>query len=121
MDPKERAIFIAAYSRLVAEVWSDPAKERMLAESPRELLALYGLAVPDEVDIQVVREVENVEPALDVQVQMWGRAVETGQLVLVVPSIDLASDEELAEHELDNVVAGLDSSCACCCPCCCTT
>jgi len=37
-----------------------------------------------------------------------------------VPSMDPVDDLQLAEHDLDSVVAGLDTGCACCCPCCCT-
>src|SRR5512138_1109822 len=46
MSPKDRAVFVAAYSRLVAEVWADPAKERALEQDSRALLASYGLTVP---------------------------------------------------------------------------
>ena len=48
-------------------------------------------------------------------------AVDNGSFPLVVPSLDVADDIELSEHELDSVIAGLNMSWACCCPCCCTT
>jgi hypothetical protein len=120
MDPADRGMFVAGYSRLVAEVWADPAKERRLQENPRALAADCGLAVPEHVRITVVRDVVGAEPDLAEQVRLWELAPETGELTLVVPALDLSGETELAEDELDSVVAGLDSSCACCCPCCCT-
>ena len=43
-----------------------------------------------------------------------------GRFALVVPATDVDDDGELAEHELDAIVAGLGPS-ACCSPCCCTS
>jgi hypothetical protein len=121
MTPANRGSFVAAYSKLITEVWADPAKERLLEENPRDLLAGYGLTVPDGVHVTVVRDVGDADPDLDEQVRLWESGVQSGEVVLVVPRLDLLSEQELAEDELDAVVAGLDSSCACCCPCCCTT
>jgi len=121
MDPGVRAAFVAAYGRLVADVWSDPEQEILLEQDPRALMARHGLILPESVRIDVVRDVQDAEPDLDAQVTAWEMAPEIGQFMLVVPSVELDNDTELAEHELDSVVAGLNSSCACCCPCCCTT
>jgi hypothetical protein len=120
MTSAERAVFVAAYSRLVAEVWSDPAREEMLTRDPRALLATHGLTLPDDVEVRVVRDVGDAEPVLDVQVRAWRDAGESGSFVLFVPAIQPVDVADLAESELDNVVAGIDASCACCCPCCCT-
>jgi hypothetical protein len=120
MEPSDRAIFVAAYSKLVAEVWAEPDKERILAENPRSLLHQYGLRVPATVTIEVVRDSGDAEPDLGVQVDAWEHAPQRGRLLLYVPSVDPISDVQLGEHELDSVVAGLDTSCSCCCPCCCT-
>jgi hypothetical protein len=121
MDAADRGMFIAGYSRLVAEVWADPARERLLETDPRALAAECGLAIPDSVRIRVIRDVADAEPNLDEQVRLWQTAAQTGELTLVVPALDLSGETELADDELDAVVAGLDSSCACCCPCCCTS
>jgi hypothetical protein len=121
MAPGERAAFIAAYSKLVAEVWADPAAERALADDPRTLLAEHGLPLPESVQVTVVRDAAGVEPDLDVQVLAWRDASSTGTFTLFVPATDPIGEAELDEHELDLVVGGLDASCACCCPCCCTT
>lgn len=121
MDPGSRAIFVAAYGRLVADVWSDPDREAELEQSPRALMARYGLVVPDAVRLDLIRDVQDAEPDLDFLVASWENAVDNGYFPLVVPSLDVEDDVELSEHELDSVVAGLNTSCACCCPCCCTT
>jgi hypothetical protein len=114
-------MFVAAYSRLVAEVWAEPDQERRLAEDPRGLMADCGLTVPEHVRVVVVRDVADAEPDLEEQVRRWEAAAGTGVLELVVPALDFSGEVDLSEHELDSVVGGLDASCACCCPCCCTT
>lgn len=121
MDPGSRAAFVAAYGRLVADVWSDPDRELELVQDPRGLMARYGLAIPESVRIDVIRDVGDADPDLDSLVMSWESAASAGHFPLVVPVIEEEDDLELAEHELDNVVAGLNTSCACCCPCCCTT
>jgi len=121
MDASSRSEFVTAYSRLVADVWVDPELERRLELDPRAFLAEYGLSVPATVTVSLRREVGDAEPDLEQQVRSWLDAPETGEFVLVVPKLDAISQSELTEYELDDVVAGLDSSCACCCPCCCTT
>lgn len=120
MDPAERGTFIAAYSRLVADVWAETEKDRLLGTDPRALLAEHGLRLPPDVRVEVVRDGDDTEPDLDVQVRAWEEAAQRKVFTLYVPSIEPVAEAELTEHELDNVVAGLDSSCACCCPCCCT-
>ena len=119
MQPSGRAIFVAAYSHLVADVWSDPVAERRLASGPRALLLDHGLVVPDEVTVTILRHASE-EPDLDAQVRAWESMTETGALVLVVPSTEPISTADLDEDELDLVVGGLSASCSCCCPCCCS-
>ncbi|GAA0587163.1 hypothetical protein GCM10010172_85330 [Paractinoplanes ferrugineus] len=121
MTNGERAAFVAAYSRVVAEVWADAAAERALAENPRALLAEYGLTVPEQVRIAVVRDATDVQPDLDTQVAAWADADRLGVFTLYVPATGPIGEAELEEDELDRVVGGLDASCACCCPCCSTT
>ncbi len=120
MMPADRAMFVAAYSSLVAAVWSDPSHEAKLMGDPTALLAEHGLQVPPNVQVTVLRDVEGAEPNLESQVESWERAGDTGRFTLVVPSMEPVAMEELREDELDSVVGGIDSSCACCCPCCCT-
>jgi hypothetical protein len=121
MEPGARAAFVAAYGRLVTDVWSDPEQELLLERDPHALLAQFGLNLPQDVQVDVVRDVGGAEPDLDTQVTAWENAVEAGQFMLVVPGIHADDEIELAEHELEGIVAGMDTSCACCCPCCCST
>ncbi|WP_436528707.1 hypothetical protein [Actinoplanes sp. HUAS TT8] len=119
MNSTERAVLIAAYSRLVADVWADPATEIRLGTDPRGLLLDYGLDVPDGVAVTVVRD-GLASPDLEIQVAAWRDCLETGTFTLFVPPIGEVEEAALDEDELDSVVAGLDTTCACCCPCCCT-
>jgi hypothetical protein len=119
MNSAERAVLIAAYSRLVADIWVDPAVESRLNSGPRGLLGDYGLVVPDGVDVVVVRD-GLASPDLEIQVAAWRDCTETGTFTLFVPPIGEVGETSLDEDELDSVVAGLDTTCACCCPCCCT-
>src|SRR5882672_10408761 len=100
MQPADRAVFVAAYSRLVAEVWADPEQERLLGADTRALLAQYGLRLPDEVAIEVVRAAQDTEPDLNVQVSAWEQARDEGRFTLFVPSNDPVGDVQLAEYEL---------------------
>jgi hypothetical protein len=121
MNPGDRAAFVAAYGRLVTSVWSDPDQELLLEQNPHALMAQHDLMLPKTVSIEVVRDVQGAEPDLDALVAAWVSAPATGCFALVVPATDFDDDTELDEHELDAVVAGLNTTCACCCPCCCTT
>ena len=120
MNPGARAAFVASYGRLVTRVWSDPDQELLLAQDPRALMAQCGLVLPEAVAIEVVRNAPSAESNLDELVAGWENAPTSGRFALVVPATDVDDDGELDEHELDAVVAGLGTSCACCCPCCCT-
>lgn len=120
MDQAARATFIAAFSRLVADVWSEPSVELRLEREPRALVAEYGIDVPENVAVQVVRDTEGAEPDLEVQIRAWLDSARTGVFQLYVPSMTELDDAPLTEDELDGVVAGIDATCACCCPCCCS-
>ncbi len=120
MNPGDRAVFIAAYGRLVVEVWSDPACEALLERDPRRLLAEYGIVVPEGLPVTVRRDAGDAAPDLEAQVEAWRRAADLGEMVLFVPALEAEGEIEIDEHELENVVAGLEPGTACCCPCCCT-
>ncbi|SDZ01390.1 hypothetical protein SAMN05421504_108256 [Amycolatopsis xylanica] len=118
MDPAQRAAFVANYSTLVAAVWSDPNKEEALVQNPEKLVAEFGIEVPEGVMLSIERDGSDVGGGLQTQVDAWQNAAELGVLTLYIPTADFAGTRELAEEELDSLVAGLDSSCACCSPCC---
>lgn len=119
MTPRDRAVFVAAYTNLVVDVWSNPDSERQLSADPRALLDRHGLPVPAGTRVVAVRPA-GAAPDLDVQVGYWQESLATGELRLVVPVAGELPDAELDDSELDSVVAGMDTSCACCCPCCCS-
>ena len=116
-----RARFIAAYSKLVADVWSDPGREELLGQDPVALLASYDIVLPDACRVEIVRAGADAEPDLEQQVLAWEECFQSGTLILYIPALDPITELELSEHELGEVVGGLTTSCACCCPCCCTT
>ena len=120
MTSGSHARFIAAYSKLIADVWSDPVLEARLMAGPTAFLRSYDIVVPDGCAVQIVRNASDCEPDLSAQIGAWEQSSDTNTLVLYVPEFDPLTEVDLAEHELDDVVAGISSTCACCCPCCCT-
>lgn len=120
MNPGARAAFAASYGRLVTRVWSDPGLELLLEQDPRGVMAQYGLALPDPVSIELVRNAPDAAYSLDDLFGMWENAPDSGHFALVIPATDADDDSDLEEHELDAIVAGLGPS-ACCSPCCCTS
>jgi hypothetical protein len=119
MNPEARAAFVASYGRLVTRVWSDPDLELLLEQDTRGVMAQYGLTLPDPVRVDLVRSAPGVQYSLDDLVATWESAADDGHFALVIPATDVDDAGELAEHELDAIVAGLGPS-ACCSPCCCT-
>jgi hypothetical protein len=120
MSSGARARFVAAYSKLIADVWSDPASEAQLLAAPAAFLKAYDIVGADNCAIKVVRNPHGSAPDLNIQIEAWEASFETGTLVLYVPELDPLDDVELEENELDDLVGGISSTCACCCPCCCT-
>jgi hypothetical protein len=110
VNPGARAAFAASYGRLVTRVWSDPELELLLERDPRGLMARCGLVLPETVSIEVVRNAPSAEPELGELFASWENAPASGRFALVVPATDVGG--ELAEHELDTIVAGLGISCA---------
>jgi natural product precursor len=120
MSSGARARFVAAYSKLIADVWSDPACEAQLVAAPAAFLKAYDIVGPENCSVEVVRNPHDSAPDLNIQIRAWEASFETGTLILYVPELDPFTEVELSEHELDDLVGGLSSTCACCCPCCCT-
>lgn len=115
-----RARFVAAYSRLVADVWSDPASEELLEQDAAALVSSYDIVLPEGCLVEVVRDSGEAYPDLEQQIRAWEDSFRSGRLILYLPALDPITELELTEYELDDVVAGLSTTCACCCPCCCT-
>lgn len=111
--------FINSYTNLVTSVWSDPQVDAEFDSDPIGVMERFGLVLPDGVQLTVLRDTGDAAADLDVQVENWFAAKETGRVSIVVPRKEPMTTGELNEDELLGVVAGISTSCACCCPCCC--
>ncbi|WP_280721504.1 hypothetical protein [Kitasatospora sp. MAA4] len=107
MHSTERTAFASGYSALVAAVWSDPGRERLLAQDPRVLLAEHGIRVPVGTAVVVVRDRPAVSEVMAAQIRSWEEAAVSGRLTLFVPHPDPLDARDLAEEELDALVAGV--------------
>ncbi|MFE7614291.1 hypothetical protein [Streptomyces sp. NPDC057496] len=106
MYSAERTAFAAGYSAMVAAVWSDPSRERLLTEEPRVLLAEHGIRVPAGTAVDVVRDLPAAPEAVEVQIRFWEEAAARGRLTLFVPHPDRFDARDLTEEEMDALVAG---------------
>jgi len=122
MNPRERAEFVNAYTRVLITTWSDDAFADRLDTDPPAALRECGLDLPAGVRVQIVREIADGEQegSLDVQIEAWEHGAETGQYSIYVPGTPQVETAELTESDLDSIAAGL-YACCCCCPCCCCT
>jgi len=116
MEPRERAAFVSAYTKILTAAWSNEAYSAKLTATPKAALAEHGLEVPAKASINIMREVGG-EPDLEAQVRMWEDGKTSGQFILLVPATPQISTKELSEADLE-AVSGGDSYCCCCSPCC---
>jgi hypothetical protein len=116
MEPRERAAFVSAYTKILTAAWSDEAYATRLTSRPSAALAEHGLAVPAEATVNIIREIGG-EPDLEAQVRMWENGKTTGQYDLLVPNTPQIETRELSEADLE-AVSGGDTYCCCCSPCC---
>ncbi|MCX5195367.1 hypothetical protein OOK31_15900 [Streptomyces sp. NBC_00249] len=107
MEEAERTDFTARYHAVVAAVWSDPGKERMLSRDPGALLAEHGIRVPAGTVIEVVRDQPATAGVLESQIRSWEGTPGRGTLRLLVPYPEPLEATDLTEEELDSLVAGL--------------
>ncbi|MFI6850187.1 hypothetical protein OG535_09525 [Kitasatospora sp. NBC_00085] len=107
MHSTERTVFASGYSAVVAAVWSDPGQERLLARDPRVLLAEHGIRVPAGTAVVVVRDRPAASEVMDAQIRSWEEAAISGRLTLFVPHPDRLETRDLAEEELEALVAGV--------------
>ncbi|MFF7637976.1 hypothetical protein ACFZB9_33235 [Kitasatospora sp. NPDC008050] len=106
MHSTERTAFASGYSAVLAAVWSDPGQERLLTRDPRLLLAEHGIHVPAGTAVVVVRDRPAVSEVMAAQIRSWEEAAVSGRLTLFVPHPDRLEARDLAEEELDALVAG---------------
>jgi hypothetical protein len=116
MEPRERAAFVSAYTKILTAAWSNEAYAARLESQPAAALAEHGLGVPGGAIVNIIREIGG-EPDLEAQVRMWEKGKTTGQYDLLVPSTPQIETRELSEADLE-AVSGGDNYCCCCSPCC---
>jgi hypothetical protein len=119
MEPRERAAFVSAYTKVLTAAWSNEAFAGRLSADPRAALAEQGLELPAGANITIIRETAG-DPDLEAQVRLWENGKVSGQYELRVPETPQIDTRELSEADLE-AVAGGDTYCCCCSPCCCCT
>lgn len=116
MEPRERAAFVSAYTKILTAAWSNEAFAARLTAEPAAALAEHGLPVPAGSTVSIVREIGG-EPDLEAQVRLWESGTSTGRYELRVPNTPQIDTRELSEADLE-AVAGGTTYCCCCSPCC---
>lgn len=119
MESRERAAFVAAYTKVLTAAWSDDEFAAHLESNPRAALAEKGLEVPEGASVNIVRNIGG-EPDLDAAVGLWEHGADSGIYELRVPNTPQIDTRELSEADLE-AVSGGDTYCCCCSPCCCCT
>jgi hypothetical protein len=116
MEPRERAAFVGAYTKVLTSAWSSERYAAWLTSAPSAALAEKGLEVPAGADVTIVREAIG-DPDLETQVRMWENGKATGHYLLLVPSTPQIETRELSEADLA-AASGGNTYCSCCSPCC---
>jgi hypothetical protein len=116
MDDADRASFVASYTKILANAWSDDSFRQRLVDDPKAALAENGLEVPEGGTVTVVNSVAG-DASLDEQVELWDEGTKTGNYRLYVPAEPQVDTSELSDNEL-KAAAGGDTYCCCCSPCC---
>jgi len=115
MDATERSQFVAGYTKLLTNAWSDEAFKKRLLADPVRVLEEVGLDVPAGSTVDI--EDSKGEGNLDDQVKLWEDGKASGKFIVYVPNAPQVDTAELSESELEGVAGG-DSYCCCCSPCC---
>jgi hypothetical protein len=116
MEPRERAAFVSAYTKVLTSAWSSDRYAALLDSAPGAALAENGLEVPAGATITIIRATAG-DPDLEAQVRMWENGKASGHYVLLVPSTPQIETRELSEADLE-AVSGGTNYCCCCSPCC---
>lgn len=116
MEPRERAAFVSAYTKVLTSAWSSDRYAAWLSSAPSAALAEKGLEVPAGATVTIIRETVG-DPDLETQIRMWENGKTSGQYLLLVPSTPQIETRELSESDLE-AVSGGDNYCCSCSPCC---
>ncbi|MDR1808118.1 MAG: hypothetical protein LBR33_09440 [Propionibacteriaceae bacterium] len=107
--------FESSYYALLMCAWtSDDFAEALLAD-PLPGLRGVGLAVPDGVSVEVIRDAGG-NGDLELAYRDWIEGVASGHVRIVVPDVPPVEPEEITPSALAGVTGG--TGIACCCPCC---
>jgi len=120
MEPRERAAFVSAYTKILTAAWSNEDFAAKLNSQPTSALVEHGLTIPAGATVNIVREIGG-EPDLETQVRLWEAGKASGRYELRVPSTPQIDTRELSEADLEAVSGGGNTYCCCCSPCCCCT
>ena len=116
MEPRQRAAFVSAYTKVLTSAWSNEAYAASLATNPAAALAEKGLEVPAGATVTVIQETAG-DPDLEAQVRMWENGKKSGNYQVLVPTTPQIDTRELSEADLE-AVSGGNTYCCCCSPCC---
>lgn len=121
METEARTQFLNSYTKLLIASWSDEAVADRLVRDPKAVLPEFGLDLPANARVEVVRQIptDHGEPDQDFQVRLWEQGLETGYFEMHVPETPQIDMGELSEDELETVAGGFLDNCCCCTPCCC--
>jgi hypothetical protein len=116
MEPRQRAAFVSAYTKILTSAWSNESFAASLSSNPAAALAEKGLEIPAGSTVTVIRETAG-DPDLEAQVRMWENGKASGNYQLLVPTTPQIDTRELSEADLE-AVSGGNTYCCCCSPCC---
>lgn len=117
--------FLRSYGGLVAAVWERDDLLDALQSRPAEVLASFGLIVPEGAHIDLlIHEPEDLDEnhLPDMQFAMWNQGVESNRFSLVIPLKPAEMDADsilLREEVVMGLGADIPPDLPACCPCCC--
>jgi hypothetical protein len=107
------AHFLHCYTRLARQAWCDEEFSARLAAESRTTFAAFGLAVPDEIDLEV--RLTEGRPDPRTQLLRWREGARLGRVVVDFPRVE---GIHLSESDLSTVVGGAEPYAPCACdPC----
>src|SRR6476619_701726 len=111
MNKAEEQQFVHNYSKLLVNVWTDPAVHAHLQSDPAYVLRHYGLVVPKDAKVHVVSNAGGGKSDLHAQIAAWDKGAQSGTYTLYVPA-----QPQLGKASADGE-RNTSTPCCCCCPC----
>jgi hypothetical protein len=101
--------FQTFYSRLLLRSWTNSEFAQELDSNPVVALSAVGLEVPENAEVEVVRETSG-KPSLSTQFDWWVEGERSGRYRIVVPDIPPVSPKVV--EDLSGLHAFPESGCA---------